>query len=71
MHAASNFISDRAYSISSNSSNGGEIFRELNYNYKGLYRNSGKGKEGSCLVLPSTTKRRKMRTFHAVVVLRR
>ena len=48
MHAALNFISHRAYSISFNSSNGGEIFRELNY--KGLYRNSGKGKEGSCLV---------------------
>ena len=69
MHAASNFISDRAYSISFNSSNGGEIFRELNY--KGLYRNSGKGKEGSCLVLSSTTKRRKIRTFHAVVVVGR
>ena len=42
----------------------------LELNSKGLYQNSGKGKESCCLVFPSSTKR-EIRHFHVVVVQRR
>ena len=41
----------------------------LELNSKGLYQSSGKEKESSCLLFPSSTKR-EIRQFHFVVVQR-
>ena len=42
----------------------------LELNSKGFYQSSGKEKQDSCFVLPSSTKR-EIRRFHIVVVQRR
>ena len=58
---------NRAYYISFNSSNVGNLF---GVESKGLHQSSGKEKEGCCIFVPFLDKR-EIRQFHVVLVERR
>ena len=60
---------NRAYSISFNSSNVGKLFWSWILK-DSVHQSSGREKERSCLLFPSSTKR-EIRQFHVVVVQRR